>query len=87
MLLFSFLPAYRVLLVWVYDRTQSLLLVVLMHAPLSASQLVLIPAALSGTKLVIYDLIFAAVLWILAVVVLMAGPKVLTVPQTEVGAA
>jgi len=31
------LPAYRILLVWVYDRTRSLLVAILMHAVLSAS--------------------------------------------------
>jgi uncharacterized protein len=36
--LFSWLPAYRVLLVWIYDRTdESLLVVMLMHASLSAA--------------------------------------------------
>ena len=70
-LLFSFLPAYRVLMVWVYDRTQSLLLVVLMHAPLSASQLILIPPSLSGVQNITYDLAFTAALW-LAVVVIIA---------------
>ena len=82
-LLFSFLPAYRVLLVWIYDRTNSLLLVVLMHAPLSASQLILIPPALSGTKLVAYDLIFGAALWVLAAAVVVASPKVVTIPEAE----
>ena len=33
-LLFSWLPPYRVLMVWVYDRTQSLLLTMLMHMPI-----------------------------------------------------
>src|SRR5690606_19097775 len=37
------LPAYRVLMVWVYDRTGSLLLAMLMHASLSASTLILQP--------------------------------------------
>ena len=41
-LLFSFLPANRVRRVWVYEQTRSLLVVVLMHAPLSACQLILI---------------------------------------------
>ena len=31
------LPAYRVLMVWVYDRTGSLLVAMLMHASLTAS--------------------------------------------------
>ncbi|MCA9707205.1 MAG: CPBP family intramembrane metalloprotease, partial [Myxococcales bacterium] len=34
--LFSWLPAFRVLMVWVHDRTQSFWAVVLMHAPLAA---------------------------------------------------
>ncbi len=62
-LLFSFLPPYRVLMVWVYDRTRSLLMAMLMHAPLAASQLILIPLAISGVPLVTYNLIFAAALW------------------------
>lgn len=36
-LLFTVLPAFRVLMVWVYDRTGSLLVVMLMHASLTAS--------------------------------------------------
>ena len=31
------LPAYRVLMVWVYDRTGSLLVAILMHASLTAT--------------------------------------------------
>lgn len=64
-LLFTFLPVYRVLMVWTYERTGSLLIIVLMHAPLSASQLLLIPAELAGIQLVVYNLSFAAVLWLL----------------------
>ena len=86
-LLFSFLPAYRVLMVRVYDRTQSLLVVVLMHAPLSACQLILIPPALSGTKLVTYNLIFTAALWVIAAVVLLATPRVVRMPQVDRGTA
>ncbi len=68
-LLFSFLPPYRMLMVWVYDRTQSLLVVMLMHAPLAAGQFILVPLALSGVPLVIYDLVFAASLWVVVAVV------------------
>ena len=32
-LLFSFLPPFRMLMVWVYDHTGSLLLAMLMHVP------------------------------------------------------
>jgi len=64
-LLFSFLPIYRVIMTWVYERTESLLIAILMHAPLSASQLILIPPELSGTKLVVYNLIFSVLLWVM----------------------
>jgi len=74
-LLFSFLPAYRVLMVWVYYQTGSLLLMVLMHAPLSASQLLLIPPELSGVQLVVYDLTFAAVLWLIAALVIFSSKQ------------
>jgi uncharacterized protein len=72
-LLFSFLLPYRVLMVWVYDRTRSLLVVMLMHAPLVASQFILIPAAISGVALVTFDLILGAALWILVAAVIVTN--------------
>jgi membrane protease YdiL (CAAX protease family) len=72
-LLFSFLPAYRVLMVWVYDRTGSLFVAMLMHAPLAASQLILIPLAISGVQVVTYDLVFAAALWVFVAAVAVAN--------------
>jgi len=62
--LFSFLPPYRLLMVWVYDRTESLLVAMLMHASLTASVLILGPLAISGVPLLTYDLVLAAALWI-----------------------
>jgi membrane protease YdiL (CAAX protease family) len=72
-LLFSFLPAYRILMMWVYDRAGSLLVAILMHAPLAASQLTLIPSALSGVQIVTYDLVLAAALWVLVAAVAVAN--------------
>lgn len=63
-LLFSFLIPYRVLMVWVYDRTNSLLVVMLMHAPLAAGQVILMPPLISGERMVTFDLVFAAALWV-----------------------
>jgi uncharacterized protein len=57
------LPAYRVLMVWVYDRTGSLLVAMLMHASLTASMLVLGPLA-TGAALATYELVLAAALWV-----------------------
>jgi len=63
------LPAYRVLMVWVYDRTGSLLVAMLMHASLTASTLILGPLAISGISLLIYNLVSAAVMWIIVIAV------------------
>jgi uncharacterized protein len=64
------LVAYRVLMVWVYDRTGSLLVAVLMHASLTATALILGPLAVSGAALLISDLGLAVTMW--AVVALVA---------------
>ena len=70
--LFSWLPPYRILMVWVYDRTGSLLVSVLMHASLMASLSIFVPAELSGTTLLTWILSWAAALWI----VVSVGSKV-----------
>ena len=68
--LFTWLPAFRVLLVWVHDETQSLLLVIVMHASLVAAQLVFVaPFEFTGTGAVLYIVVWAAVLWGLALAV------------------
>ena len=67
--MFAWMPAFRVLMVWLYDHTQSLLLAVLMHASLSAGMFILQPAAAAGATLLTYLLIFAAVVWVLAAIV------------------
>jgi uncharacterized protein len=72
-LLFSFLPAYRVLMIWVHDRSRSLLVVMLMHASLAAGQLILIPPAISGVSMLIFDLAFAAVLWVIVIAIAIAN--------------
>src|SRR5215208_1606714 len=66
--LFTFLvgqlPAFRVLMVWVYDRTGSLLVAILMHASLTASTLILQPLAVSGMALLAVTLGYAAATWV-----------------------
>lgn len=71
--LFSWLPPYRILMVWVYDRTESLLVSVLMHASLMASLNALVPAELSGTTLLIWILAWAATLWVTVAAVTMSN--------------
>jgi len=63
--LFSWLPAYRILMIWVYDHTESLFVVILMHTSLVATLMIIDPV-LSGGSLVIFILVRAAVLWVIA---------------------
>ena len=68
--LFFWLPVYRVLLVWVYDRTESLLVVMLMHASLVVTTAgTLAPLTLAGMSLLTWILAWAAALWVVVAVV------------------
>ena len=67
--LFTFLPPYRVLMVRLYERTGSLLLGIIMHASLTTSMILLGPP-ISGIRSVVYNLAFAAILWVLVVLTL-----------------
>jgi membrane protease YdiL (CAAX protease family) len=66
--LFSWLPAYRVLMVWVYDRTESLLVAMVMHVSLVAT-LQIIDPSLAGGRLLTFILVRAAVFWFIVVAV------------------
>jgi membrane protease YdiL (CAAX protease family) len=71
-LLFSWLPPYRVLMVWVYDHTRSLLVAMLMHVMIVFGSLVLIPTTPPEIP-VTFDLVFAAELWLLVAAVVIRG--------------
>jgi CAAX protease family protein len=71
-LLVGQLPAYRVLMVWVYDRTGSLLVVMLMHASLSACTFILGPSA-TGLTFLTYVIVLAVAWWIVVAVVAAAN--------------
>jgi membrane protease YdiL (CAAX protease family) len=63
------LPAYRVLLVWVFDRTGgNLPVIMLMHAFLSASTLIFQPSAAGATAL-IWNLVLGTVLLVVVALV------------------
>jgi hypothetical protein len=63
------LTAYRVLLVWVYDRTGSLLVVTLMHASLTASTIFIFTPLATGMSFLTYVWVFAAALWVVVAAV------------------
>ena len=72
----SFLPPYRVLMVWIYDRTQSVGVAMLMHASLTASVRILDPIGIAGAPILIYDSSLGAVLWLVV-----AGFASVSVPR------
>ena len=76
---FLFLVAFRVLMVWVYDRSGGSLLVagILMHLSLTASALIL-GAGVAGVPLLTFDLIWAVVLCVVIVAVAVANHGHLT---------
>ncbi|HWR26574.1 MAG TPA: CPBP family intramembrane glutamic endopeptidase [candidate division Zixibacteria bacterium] len=65
-------PAYRILMVWVYNNTGSLLVAQLMHASYSGSQYLLGPSA-SAADNVLWNAVFAVSLWIVVAVVFFEG--------------
>jgi membrane protease YdiL (CAAX protease family) len=77
-MLFSFLPPYRVLMVWVYEHTGSLFLAILMHASLDIFWLLSMPMAITGVQRAIWYLAWAAVLWIAVAAVAVASRQQLS---------
>ena len=67
--LFSWLPPFRVLLVWTHDRTHSLPVVMLMHAAVSFVTLTVRPEGLAGTRVLTSLLVPPATMWLLLAVV------------------
>ena len=58
------LTAYRVLMVVVYDRTESLLVAIFMHASLIFSTLFVLAPPTTGGPFLTYSWVFAAALWV-----------------------
>lgn len=67
-LLFSILPPFRVLMVWVYGRTGSLAIAMLMHGSLTASTMILQPSV-TGVQALTFNLAVTAALWLIVIAV------------------
>jgi membrane protease YdiL (CAAX protease family) len=68
------LPVYRVLMLWVYDRTgENLPVAMLMHASLTASMLFILAPSVIGASLMVYYAILTAVLWLIVAAVARGG--------------
>ncbi len=72
-LLFTWLIPYRILMVWVYDHTQSLLLAIIMHVPIVIEKFVLYPPDASSTFTATGNLIEAGALWAVVGVIFLAS--------------
>lgn len=72
------LAAYRVLMLWVYRRTESLPVAMLMHASLTACSLIIGPAVIVGSALLVYDVALGAAWWIVVAAVVLANRRQLS---------
>jgi hypothetical protein len=68
-LLVGQLPAFRLLMVWMYDRTGSLLLAMLMHASLVFSTFVLGPVGLTAVSGLVYGYAIGGAMWLVVALV------------------
>jgi uncharacterized protein len=76
--LFAVLVPYRVLMVWVYSHTQSVLIAMLMHLPITAVPFIFVSAAMVGVPDLVYTLTFSATLWVLVAAVVAANRRKLS---------
>ncbi len=67
------LTAYRVLMVWVYDRTGSLFVATLMHASLTASTIFIFIPLATGVSFLIYVWVSAVAWWVVVAAVAVAN--------------
>jgi membrane protease YdiL (CAAX protease family) len=74
---FYFVP-YRMLMVWVYDHTQSVLIAILMHLPLIVFLFNLLVPAMAAVPELIFNLVFGATLWVFVAAVAVADRKKLS---------
>lgn len=72
------LTAYRVLMVWVYDRTESLLVAVLMHASLIVSTTPMLVPAVTGVAFLTWFVVLTVALWVVVAAVAVANGRQLS---------
>lgn len=69
------LPPFRILMVWVYEKTGSLLVMMAMHFSLTACSIACSPTSMSGWQVFIYSLSIAAAMWLIAGAVVWANRR------------
>lgn len=66
--LIAHLPAFRVLMTWVYDRTQSLLIAILMHMTFTASTFIFQPDITNGMDIITANLTLTVILYLTIII-------------------
>lgn len=69
------LTAFRLIAVWIYNRSNSLLMAQLAHGSYTGSQLVFSPPALSASQDILWYTVFSAALWAVAAVIIFKEKK------------
>jgi membrane protease YdiL (CAAX protease family) len=69
----AYLTAFRVLMVWVYERTESLLVAIVMHASLIFSTLFVLAPPTTGVPFLLYSGVFTVALWMVVAGVAVAS--------------
>lgn len=75
---FVFVWALRVLIVWVYENTESVFLTQVIHASSTGFLAILIPIGIPGWNWAVFYPIYAVALWIVAALVIARYGKTLT---------
>jgi len=84
-MLFSFLPPFRILMIWVYRHTGSLLVAVLMHASLDMFWMLSMPVAITGKERVIWYVLWAVVLWTIVAIISITSNRKYTDKEMKTG--
>jgi uncharacterized protein len=75
LILFSFLPPFRILMIWVYKHTESLFIAILMHASLDVFWILSMPLTITGKERMIWYALWSFVLWVIVAIINKDGGK------------
>lgn len=78
------LPPYRLLMLWVYEKTGSLLAMMVMHFSLTACAIAYSPTSMTGWQVFVYSLSIAFAMWLVVGVVVWSNKdEIFRKTQTE----
>lgn len=78
--LFAWLPPFRIVMIWIYSRTKSLLLTILTHMSLVFTTTVIVPMTLTGKDLLVWIISWGILLWL--VVLILYRMKIIELPRS-----